>query len=237
MTDKTAINAPAIAVLPLLLIWMAAILPFYHPNMGGGGLALPQNILAWGAMALTTLIVTFSVCLGHARLSLTPTAHLLLLGIAVLALPLLYTRPEWREDTLWRCAGLFGGWLFYVACLQLRLTPRQRELLLYGLLFAVGVQALLAALQLFAPILAWVAPNGSRVYGVFQQPNVLGSFIATGLALALWLLLAPLSAPTWRRQLPLLALLVAFSALLVLIQSRAAWLGGALAAALLLWRF
>lgn len=158
MTDKTAINAPAIAVLPLLLIWMAAILPFYHPNMGGGGLALPQNILAWGAMALTTLIVTFSVCLGHARLSLTPTAHLLLLGIAVLALPLLYTRPEWREDTLWRCAGLFGGWLFYVACLQLRLTPRQRELLLYGLLFAVGVQALLAALQLFAPILAWVAP-------------------------------------------------------------------------------
>ncbi|HIE0649075.1 TPA: Wzy polymerase domain-containing protein [Serratia marcescens] len=237
MTDKAPVNAPAIAVLPLLLIWMTAILPFYHPNMGGSGLALPQNILAWGAMALTTLIMTFTVCLGHARLSLTPTARLLLLGIAVLALPLLYTRPEWREDALWRCAGLLGGWLFYVACLQLRLTPRQRELLLYGLLFAIGVQALLAALQLFAPTLAWVAPNGSRVYGVFQQPNVLGSFIATGLALALWLLLAPLSAPTWRRQLPLLALLAAFSALLVLIQSRAAWLGGALAAVLLLWRF
>ncbi|WP_338858727.1 Wzy polymerase domain-containing protein [Serratia marcescens] len=237
MTDKAPVNAPAIAVLPLLLIWMTAILPFYHPNMGGSGLALPQNILAWGAMALTTLIMTFTVCLGRARLSLTPTARLLLLGIAVLALPLLYTRPEWREDALWRCAGMFGGWLFYVACLQLRLTPRQRELLLYGLLFAVGVQALLAALQLFAPTLAWVTPNGSRVYGVFQQPNVLGSFIASGLALALWLLLAPLSAPTWRRQLPLLALLAAFSALLVLIQSRAAWLGGALAAALLLWRF
>lgn len=91
----------------------------------------------------------------------------------------------------------------------------------------------MAALQLFAPALAWVSPNGGRVYGVFQQPNVLGSFIATGLALALWLLLAPFSAPT-RRQIPLLALLAAFSALLVLIQSRAAWLGAALAAALLL---
>ncbi|HIE4800695.1 TPA: Wzy polymerase domain-containing protein [Serratia marcescens] len=236
MTDKAPVNAPAIAVLPLLLIWMAAVLPIYYPNMGGDGLALPQNILAWGVMALTTLIVTFTVCLGRIHLSLTPTARLLLLGIAVLALPLLYTRPEWREDALWRCAGLLGGWLFYVACLQLRVTARQRELLLFGLLFAVGVQALLAALQLFAPALAWVSPNGSRVYGVFQQPNVLGSFIATGLALALWLLLAPLSAPT-RRQLPLLALLVAFSTLLVLIQSRAAWLGGALAAALLLWRF
>ncbi|BEM89210.1 membrane protein [Serratia marcescens] len=237
MTDKSPVNIPTAAVLPLLLIWMAVILPVYHPNMGGGGLALPQNILAWSAMALTTLIVTFTVCLGRTRLSLTPTARLLLLGIAVLALPLLYTRSEWREDALWRCAGLLGGWLFYVACLQLRPTPRQRSLLLYGLLFAVGVQALLAALQLFAPALAWVSPNGNRVYGVFQQPNVLGSFIATGLTLALWLLPAPLSAPARRRQLPLLALLVAFSALLVLIQSRAAWLGGALAAALLLWRF
>lgn len=35
----------------------------------------------------------------------------------------------------------------------------------------------------------------------------------------------------------MLALLAAFSALLVLIQSRAAWLGGATAAVLLLWRF
>lgn len=236
MADKSPANAATIAVLPLLLIWMAAILPVYHPNMGGDGLALPQNILAWGVMALTTLIVTFTVCLGRIHLSLTPTARLLLLGIAVLALPLLYTRPEWREDALWRCAGLLGGWLFYVACLQLRVTARQRELLLFGLLFAVGIQALLAALQLFAPELAWVSPNGGRVYGVFQQPNVLGSFIATGLALALWLLLAPFSAPT-RRQIPLLALLAAFSALLVLIQSRAAWLGAALAAALLLWRF
>ncbi|MBO1810210.1 O-antigen ligase C-terminal domain-containing protein [Serratia ureilytica] len=236
MADKSPANAATIAVLPLLLIWMAAILPVYHPNMGGDGLALPQNILAWGVMALTTLIVTFTVCLGRIRLSLTPTARLLLLGIAVLALPLLYTRPEWREDALWRCAGLLGGWLFYVACLQLRVTARQRELLLFGLLFAVGIQALLAALQLFAPALAWVSPNGGRVYGVFQQPNVLGSFIATGLALALWLLLAPFSAPT-RRQIPLLALLAAFSTLLVLIQSRAAWLGAALAAALLLWRF
>lgn len=233
MADKSSANAATIAVLPLLLIWMTVILPIYYPNMGGDGLALPQNILAWAVMALTTLIVTFTVCLGRTRLSLTPTARLLLLGIAVLALPLLYTRPEWREDALWRCAGLLGGWLFYVACLQLRLTARQRNLLLYGLLFAVSVQALLAALQLFAPTLAWVSPNGSRVYGVFQQPNVLGSFIATGLALAFWLLLAPLSTST-RRQLPLLALLTAFSALLVLIQSRAAWLGGALAAALLL---
>lgn len=135
-------------------------------------------------MALTTLIMTFTVCLGHARLSLTPTARLLLLGIAVLALPLLYTRPEWREDALWRCTGLLGGWLFYVACLQLRLTPRQRELLLYGLLFAIGVQALLAALQLFAPTLAQVAPMAA-------------AFTASSSNRTCW---AALSPPVWPRR-------------------------------------
>lgn len=239
MADKSPANAATIAVLPLLLIWMAAVLPVYYPNMGGDGLALPQNILAWAVMALTTLIVTFTICLGRTRLSLTPTARLLLLGIAVLALPLLYTRPEWREDALWRCAGLLGGWLFYVACLQLRLNARQRELLLYGLLFAVSIQALLAALQLFAPGWAWVAPDGGRVYAVFQQPNVLGSFIATGLALAQWALFLPAfsSARSERqRQVLLFTLLTAFVTVLVLVQSRAGWLGGAVAASLLLWR-
>lgn len=239
MTDKTASSRLTAAVLTLLLIWMSVILPVYQPNMGGSGLALPQNILAWGVMALTTLSAAFAVCLGRARLSLTPTARLLLLGIAVLALPLLYTRPEWREDALWRCAGLLGGWLFYAACLQLRLSGSQRNLLLYGLLFAAGVQALLASLQLFAPAWAWVAPDGGRVYAVFQQPNVLGSFIATGLALALWLLFSPALSSARRerrRQTLLLTLLALFVSVLVLVQSRAGWLGGALAASLLLWR-
>lgn len=226
--------------LALLLAWMLVILPLYQPNMGGVGLALPQNIFAWGAMALLTLIVFLPLCAGRWHIITTPTARLLFIGIMVLALPLLYTPPQWREAALWRCAGLLGGWLFYLACLQLRLTSRQRSLLLYGLLCAVAIQALLASLQLFSPALAWVAPNGGRVYGIFQQPNVLASFIATGLALALLLLLSPTYVLTrgerWRQVL-LLALIMGLSALLVLIQSRAGLLGGALAAALLLWRF
>jgi len=237
MNSKSALGAVALS---LLLVWMLAILPIYQPNMGGVGLALPQNIFAWGAMALLTLIVSLALCAGRWPVVTTPTARLLFIGIVVLALPLLYTRPEWREAALWRCAGLLGGWLFYLACLQLRPNSRQRSLLLYGLLCAVAIQALLAFLQLFAPTFAWVAPDGGRVYGIFQQPNVLASFIATGLALTLLLLLSPtyaLAEGERRRQALLLALTTGFSALLVLIQSRAGWLGGALAAALLLWRF
>ncbi|MNG99864.1 O-Antigen ligase [compost metagenome] len=239
MTRKFALSTLGAGALALLLAWMLAILPLYQPNMGGVGLALPQNIFAWGTMALLTLMVFLSLCAGRRHIATTPTARLLFIGIMVLALPLIYTQPQWREAALWRCAGLLGGWLFYLACLQLRLTS-QRSLLLYGLVCAVAIQALLAFLQLFAPEFAWVPPNGSRVYGIFQQPNVLASFIATGLALALLLLLSPtyaLAGGERRRRALLLALIMGLSALLVLIQSRAGWLGGALAAALLLWRF
>ena len=225
------------SVLTLLLIWFIVILPIYHPNMGGNGLALPQNVLAWGVMALVVLIVALAAGVMRTGLVFTSTSRLLFIGITLLSLPLLYTRPEWQEGALWRCAGLFGGWVFYVACLQVVLTPRQRTLILYALLCAVSVQALLALLQLFVPSLAWVAPNGGRVYGVFQQPNVLASFIATGLALALLLQLSPIVKSTRRTQAVLIFLTALFSALLVWIQSRAGLLGGMLAAILLLYRY
>lgn len=78
---------------------------------------------------------------------------------------------------------------------------------------------------------------GGRPYGVFQQVNLLASFTATGLALALMLFLLPdfsLRAKRYEKlRLMLLALLLAvFPALLVWLQSRIGWLGGGAAALL-----
>ncbi|EPN2807061.1 Wzy polymerase domain-containing protein [Serratia marcescens] len=106
----------------------------------------------------------------------------------------------------------------------------------------VVAQAAIALQQLFAPAWEWVPLNGARVYGSFYQPNVLASFIATGLALALMLFLLPgfvlVRAQYERcRQAGLLVLLVVFCALLVWVQSRAGQLGGMAVAVLFLWRF
>ncbi|SPZ52008.1 Lipid A core - O-antigen ligase and related enzymes [Serratia quinivorans] len=97
------------------------------------------------------------------------------------------------------------------------------------LLAIVAGQAVIAVLQLFLPTWNWVPLRGARVYGIFQQPNVLGSFIATGLALTLmqWLLPGYVLVASRRegvRRVALSLLLVLFSAVLVWIQSRAAWL-------------
>ncbi|WP_337263557.1 MULTISPECIES: PglL family O-oligosaccharyltransferase [unclassified Serratia (in: enterobacteria)] len=54
------------------------------------------------------------------------------------------------------------------------------------LLAAAAIEALLAGIQYL-----WLMPNGSQPYGIFQQVNVLASFMACGLALALCLYSGP----------------------------------------------
>lgn len=214
-------------------LWLGLAMHLYLPNNGGMGFALPQNTLSWGVMALLSLIIWLGVLLNKQRIIITPTTKLFFVALALLAIPLLYTKPEWLEAALWRWAGLFGGLIFYFSWLQVTASFRLRQAVLYGLLFAISVQALLALLQLFAPEWGWVAFKAGRVYGVFQQANVLASFVATGVALALMLLLLPCFAlaqarhERWRQRV-LAILLVLFSALLVWIQSRVGWLGGLL---------
>ncbi|MBI6181587.1 O-antigen ligase C-terminal domain-containing protein [Serratia proteamaculans] len=210
----------------------------YLPNMGGMGFALPQNLISWGGMALLSLIIWMSVLFCHRRIIITPTVKLGVVALALLAIPLFYTQPEWRETAFWRWCGLFGGLIFYFSWLQINLSPRARYWLVGIIVLAVTIQALMAMLQLFNlghwlpyPVL------GGRPYGVFQQVNLLASFAATALALVLMLFLLPgfqlrvAGHEKWRRVL-LCLLLAVFPALLVWLQSRIGWLGGGVVALL-----
>lgn len=204
----------------------------YIQNMGGIGGALPQNVMSWGMMALLSLIIWLGAIFRKRNIIITPTAKLFLVALVLLAIPFFYTRPEWREAALWRWVGLFGGWVFYFSWLQTEISKRTHHWPLYAILLAAVVQALMALLQLFGlwdgipyPLI------GGRPYGVFQQVNLLASFTATGLALALMLFLLPDFSLRAKRheklRLMLLALLLAvFPALLVWLQSRIGWLGG-----------
>lgn len=204
----------------------------YLPNMGGMGLALPQNILGWSMMALLSLMIWLGVGLKKRSIIITPAAKLFFVALVLLAIPLFYTRPEWREAALWRWAGLLGGLLFYFSWLQTETSKRTHYWPLYTILLAVVVQALMALLQLFG-LGGWIPYPliGGRPYGVFQQVNLLASFTSTGLALALMLFLLPdfsLRAQRYEKlRLMLLTLLLAvFPALLVWLQSRIGWLSG-----------
>ncbi|MFC3946965.1 PglL family O-oligosaccharyltransferase [Serratia entomophila] len=179
-----------------------------------------------------------SVLFCKRRIIITPTVKLCVVALTLLAIPLFYTRPEWREAALWRWGGLFGGLIFYFSWLQTNFSKRARYWLFGIIVLAVTIQALMALLQMFN-LGHWLPYPvvGGRPYGVFQQVNLLASFAATVLALVLMLFLLPdfqlrvAGHEKWRRVL-LCLLLAVFPALLVWLQSRIGWLGGGVVALL-----
>ncbi|QDI46385.1 O-antigen ligase family protein [Serratia marcescens] len=205
----------------------------YIPNPGCVELVQPFNLLFAAGSALLMAACWRSVLLR--RVVITPTCRALALAFALLALPVLFTRPEWQSAALWRLAALCAGVAFYFTWLQVRMTARQRHQVLYMILLTALVQAVMVLLQLFVPNTAdaWVSPGTSPAFGIFQAPNVTASFLATGLALALAAFALPgfrmaqPNAERWRRRL-LAACLMLLSAVVVLVQSLAGWLSGGL---------
>ncbi|MBI6182966.1 O-antigen ligase family protein [Serratia proteamaculans] len=218
----------------LLFIFLIFIpLAIYIPNPGGVGLALPFNLLVYGGAALFMGICWRATPLR--RVVITPTCRAIIAACLLLVLPVFFTRPEWLSAAVWRLAGLFAGAAFYFTWLQVCMTARQRHAVLYVILSAAAVQALIVLLQLFAPAIAqsWIPSGSLRAFGIFQQPNVLASFIATGLALAQAAFVLPgfqllnSRAESWRRR-ALAVVLVLLPMVLVWVQSRTGWLAGAL---------
>jgi O-antigen polymerase len=214
----------------------------YFSNPGGSGLSLPYNILAY---LIAGGLMFILVCRSRVRLlSIAPATWMVGLACAVLLIPLIYTQPVWVAAAGWRCLGLMAGIAFYFILVQLPLRSGQRRLVMYVMLIGVGIQALLALLQLFAPAVAyyWVPITTHRAVGIFQQPNVLASFLATGLALALMVFLLPTfvlknKSGEYCRCMALGLMLVIFPAMLVWGQSRTGWLGGLLVVVLFLLYF
>lgn len=232
-------------LLPLFLLlgWLIFLNPIHLGNMGGSGLKLPQNIISWGLMAILVATIWLTLSAGK-TVRLTVASRWILLSIAILGIPLFFSSPQWSDLARMRWLGLLGGWVFYLSFLQYNARPAQRYWLYYIIVAATVVQALIALLQFTLPeaVPAWFAypQSGGRPFGVFQQVNVLASFIATGLALSIMLMLLPgftltCSKRERLRQYALALILMVFPALLVWLQSRVGWLGGVISGVLLLF--
>ncbi|MET5838224.1 hypothetical protein WIA58_09450 [Serratia marcescens] len=96
----------------------------------GGALLLAAN---WRSAPLRRVVVT-------------PTVRGLAGACVLLALPVLFTRPEWQSAAIWRLAALCAWVAFYFTWLQLRMTARQRHRALYLVLFVALMQAVLVPL-------------------------------------------------------------------------------------------
>ncbi|WP_319783740.1 PglL family O-oligosaccharyltransferase [Oceanisphaera sp. IT1-181] len=232
------------AMLVCMAFFSLFAMHLYLPHLFGIGLQLPFNQMGWLCMGVMT---TLGLWHWQRRRLLTSRFWLGMLAASTLLwVPFFYLHNNTvAGHALPRMLALCGGLLFYLALQQCRFSERGRRYLLYCLLAAVSVEILLGLAQFFV-----LQPDNSfgyntavrSPYGIFQHRNVMASFVATGMILALYLWLHEAKSP-WRgfvlKSVWFAAVLGAGGVLIVLLQSRAGQLGlllGVLLLQPLLWQ-
>lgn len=178
-------------VLALLLV---LLLPLPWPTLSGIGLDKPINLITWvwiGFCALCLIPV-----LWRRRLRGRNVLLVLLMGGALMALPLVWTPEIFRANAVMRLAGIAAMIVLFSLLLQLPVRGTRRRTL-YGVIVIAGViQVALACWQISSPASAemWLGYNlnaaDGRPLGSLNQVNLLSSFLATALACSVWLALA-----------------------------------------------
>ncbi|MEZ9231147.1 PglL family O-oligosaccharyltransferase [Vibrio amylolyticus] len=230
---RIPLNKPFLASLAVVFL---VAMHFFMPNPGGSGLALSFNPATW-----LTLSFTFSIGLYQLATNQTLRYSKLTLGLLVccslMSIPLLYSNTE-STAVLSRLTGLWLGLLLFVLLQQFRFSNKHKQRLLWFITIAVFIEALFGFYQYFI-----LQPNNllgyntiqNRPYGIFQQPNVMASFLATGLVISAYLLARQTNKYSLRSEAGFLCLIPLLTApLLIIIASRTGWLGAVLSMALVL---
>lgn len=201
---------------------------FFWPNPGGTGLALSFNNTAWIAFAFALGIGLYQLGTNQALKYSKLTVGL---GLACLLMsaPLLYSHPD-IESVMPRFIGLWSGFLLFVLLQQFQFTNKQKQRLLWLVVLAAGIQALFGYVQYF--LLSANNPLGydvlsNRPYGIFQQPNVMASFLATSFVLSGYLLARQKHKYNWHiSDVSILYLMpIIVLPLVVVLGSRTGWIG------------
>lgn len=175
----------------MTLLFLAA--PFYYQiNPGGEGLLLPFNSAVW-------LVVSFIIGLGllqmlHSNTLRLPSISLaMLFFLATTTLLGMIKSVVLPEAWLFRSLALWAGILFYLSLAQFPLSIRQKDLLLYLLVFSAAGQAIIGLIQIFniSTISNWIPFSPGIPRGIFQQQNLNATFNVTGLLVGIYVITRP----------------------------------------------
>lgn len=225
MLSRSFSNLPFIATSTIM--FFSAF--YFHPNMGGEGLFLPFNSLVWIAITLISSIAVWNI--WRQQVVSMPAFFGLILAMPLL---MLFTGfivgLEQPLSWMMRVSAIILGFLYFFALFQFHTSRRDIHNALYVLCSALTIHALIGMVQLLpGSLLSVLIPNvGSQIpIGIFQQPNLQASLMATAIALSIYLLSTPdfNNRSLWIKLLPLACL---FTATFVLMSagSRVGLLGG-----------
>lgn len=179
----------------LLLISLFLLAPiFYKSNQGGGGLELPINILAW---LIVSLFVFINLWQTIKRQKLVYSKHLLFCLIFPITIVFSGFGNEVPQKIDWffRQIYILGGVLFLFALFQSNLTNPKKEVILKIVVLSVFIQSIVGIFQVYSGIeySKWfpVHPTYPTAMGLFQQKNILASFLVTGVLILFYLISRP----------------------------------------------
>tara|TARA_R110001583_G_scaffold69129_2_gene196176 strand:+ start:17145 stop:18866 length:1722 start_codon:yes stop_codon:yes gene_type:complete len=163
---------------------------YFQHNQGGSGLELAQNNVVW---------IFFSTLIGIGLWKITEVQKIFysrftlafLLAFLLFLVPVFYPNNFLAEQSYTRLIGIFAGFLLFVSLQQMRFNTLFIQRLLLLIVLAGFLQACYSLMQdylLPADNIFGYNVGYGRPYGIFQQPNVLASFMATTLILAGYLL-------------------------------------------------
>lgn len=181
-----------VEILLAILLVLAPL--YYHPNLGGEGLRLPNNIMMW---LVATLFIAWSFWLVLKRRELVLPRYFWVIA----AFPILATLSGFiagvEQPLKWafRLLFIWGGLAFFVALFQHGFSRARWDRLLFLLVVAALIHALVGLLQIgFKLELPFILPKNP--YGVpgsyFQQINNHATFQVTALIISLYLLSRPM---------------------------------------------
>ncbi|PRQ64223.1 PglL family O-oligosaccharyltransferase [Vibrio sp. V01_P9A10T6] len=227
-TPAIPLNKPFLLSIGILYL---LAMHFFMPNPGGSGLALSFNPTTWLALSFTLSLGLYQLA-SNRRLRYSKLTIGLFISCTIMTIPLLYTNAL-IESSLSRMLGLWTGLFFFVLLQQFRFSNKHKQRLLWFIVLAVLIETLFGLYQYFL-----LSPDNifgyntliNRPYGIFQQPNVMASFLATGLVMSGYLLARqPKKYNQHVSEVSLLYVTPLLTApLLVILASRTGWIGAVL---------
>ncbi|PCJ32051.1 MAG: hypothetical protein COA90_04215 [Gammaproteobacteria bacterium] len=189
---KSFISTKLLALFLLATLFLFSLF-FFQYNIGGEGLFLPRNIIAWLVICFFISFTLFKLSL-HQQLVLPKYyAGLFALPIAIF-LSSFIAGVEQPINWLFRILFIIGGISFLLSLFQYNFKEKDVRLILTFIVLSVFFNTLISASQIHFPELIldfFPSANQGRPAGMFQQINTNASYSATGILISLYLLSRP----------------------------------------------
>ncbi|MBF0175164.1 MAG: O-antigen ligase C-terminal domain-containing protein [Magnetococcales bacterium] len=199
----------------LLILFFLVVIQLPIPGEGGGPIVPMASHLHWMILSIIILLGVLQVAWRGVLLISSFLKYVFLFIFSIL-LAAWFQPPVSMHAFVFQTAGLVGGLLFLVALHQFPLDEQPRKRLLAVILIAGVMQAAMALTQL-------QTEDEAGISGALVNKNILATFLATGLIIALLFLLRH---SLGRGTIVLLFLAVALSlTTLILASSRAGLVG------------